>query len=123
DNVNFGDDSVKLMTLHSAKGLEFTTVFLIGLEEGLFPHIRSFDHPSALEEERRLMYVGVTRAADTLYLTYARRRTQSWGTYAGSTNFAIPSRFLKEINPNLLQGYYPHPETHEDFRPKRGYLR
>ncbi|MBZ0188184.1 MAG: UvrD-helicase domain-containing protein, partial [Candidatus Obscuribacterales bacterium] len=75
DQVDLGDDAIKLMTLHSAKGLEFPVVFLIGLEDGLFPHSRSFDDATSMEEERRLMYVGVTRAGDLLYLTRARRRT------------------------------------------------
>src|SRR5262249_17327817 len=74
DTLDINQDAVKMMTLHSAKGLEFQVVFLIGLEEGLFPHIRSLDSPTALEEERRLMYVGVTRAADLLYMTLARKR-------------------------------------------------
>ncbi len=99
------------MTLHSAKGLEFPVVFLMGLEDGLFPHIRSLDLPTALEEERRLMYVGVTRAEDSLYLTYARRRMQFAGASAGTTNYTIPSRFLKEISPELMQGFYPQPQA------------
>ncbi len=109
DAVNLGQDAVKLMTLHSAKGLEFSTVFLTGLEEKLFPHFRSLDDPPALEEERRLMYVGVTRAADQLFLTYARRRM----LFANSSGISatIPSRFLKEIRSDLMQGYYPSPET------------
>jgi len=109
DAVNLGQDAVKLMTLHSAKGLEFSTVFLTGLEEKLFPHFRSLDDPPALEEERRLMYVGVTRAADDLFITYARRRM----LFAQPTGigYSIPSRFLKEISPDLMQGYYPSPET------------
>jgi DNA helicase II / ATP-dependent DNA helicase PcrA len=111
DAIKFGEDAVRLMTLHSAKGLEFPVVFLMGLEDGLFPHIRSLDMPSALEEERRLMYVGVTRAEDLLYITYARRRMQFAGANAGTINYTIPSRFLKEINPELMNGYYPDPET------------
>ncbi len=107
-------DVVTLMTLHSAKGLEFPIVFLMGLEEGLFPHIRSLDSPSALEEERRLMYVGVTRAEDMLYLTLARKRMligRGAGSSAFSASSTIPSRFLKEIAPGLLSGYYPSPES------------
>ena len=100
-----------MMTLHSAKGLEFPVVFLIGLEEGLFPHIRSLDSPTALEEERRLMYVGVTRAADLLYMTLARKRIflgrSPGGPSTFSSSYTIPSRFLKEITPGLLSGFYP----------------
>jgi len=80
------------MTLHSAKGLEFPIVFLAGLEEGLFPHSRSLDKAADMEEERRLMYVGITRAEDMLFLTYAKRRL-IYGDY----KYFTPSRFLKEI--------------------------
>jgi DNA helicase-2/ATP-dependent DNA helicase PcrA len=115
DNLQEGQAALTLMTLHSAKGLEFPAIFLMGLEEGLFPHIRSLDSPSALEEERRLMYVGVTRAADLLYITLARRRMLFGGnTYNNSgfgSNYSIPSRFLKEISSDLLIGFYPHPPS------------
>ncbi len=111
DQADMEQDAVTLMTLHSAKGLEFPIVFLMGLEEGLFPHIRSLNSPSALEEERRLMYVGVTRAADMLYLTYARQRKNFMGGSFGTTNYTIPSRFLKEITPDLMMGFYPSPEA------------
>jgi DNA helicase-2/ATP-dependent DNA helicase PcrA len=93
-------DSVTLMTLHSAKGLEFPVVFLVGLEEGIFPHSRSLDDPEQMEEERRLMYVGVTRAKERLYLTWAMNRTQ-WGR----TQRCVPSRFLKEAPIEHLQGF------------------
>jgi DNA helicase-2/ATP-dependent DNA helicase PcrA len=106
DSADMNQDSIKLMTLHSAKGLEFPTVFMLGLEDGLFPHIRSHNSPSAMEEERRLMYVGVTRAEDRLYLTYSRRRS----TY-GETSYTIPSRFLSEIKSDCLQGFQPDPES------------
>jgi DNA helicase-2/ATP-dependent DNA helicase PcrA len=89
------------MTLHSAKGLEFPMVFLAGLEEGIFPHQRTFSSASELEEERRLMYVGVTRAEETLYLTSAKRR-QMWGEY----KYYNPSRFLEEIPQNLLDSEF-----------------
>jgi DNA helicase-2/ATP-dependent DNA helicase PcrA len=106
DAVKLDQDAVKLMTVHAAKGLEFAVVFVMGLEEGLFPHIRSLDSPSAMEEERRLMYVAVTRAADLLYLTLARkRRMLNKGGF--STAYTIPSKFLQEISPGLLAGYYP----------------
>lgn len=118
DGMKDEQSAVTLMTLHSAKGLEFPAVFLMGLEDGLFPHIRSFDSPAAMEEERRLMYVGVTRAADLLYMTLARRR-MFLGRFANngsnfSNNQTTPSRFLKEITPDLLIGFYPHPEREQN---------
>jgi len=82
---------VRLMTLHQAKGLEFGAVFVVGLEEGLLPHSRSMEDPYSLEEERRLFYVGITRAKDKLYITYARQRV-----IFGSRNYAMKSRFLEE---------------------------
>ncbi|HYZ14369.1 MAG TPA: 3'-5' exonuclease, partial [Actinomycetota bacterium] len=88
--------SVTLMTLHNAKGLEFPVVFVIGLEDGIFPHYRSMGDPAQLEEERRLMYVGVTRARERLYLTNAWSRA-----LFGQTSYNPPSRFLSEI-PNEL---------------------
>jgi DNA helicase-2/ATP-dependent DNA helicase PcrA len=87
---------VTLMTLHNAKGLEYPIVFVIGAEEGIFPHSRSLDEGS-LEEERRLAYVGMTRAMRDLYLTYARRRA-----VFGAQSFGLPSRFLAEIPPDLV---------------------
>ena len=90
--------ALTLMTLHSAKGLEFDTVFLSGLEEGIFPHSRSLNSPSEMEEERRLMYVGITRAKKNLYLSYAKRR-KMWGDY----KYYNPSRFLQEIPQELLE--------------------
>ena len=92
DAMREGESAVTLMTLHMAKGLEFPVVFLCGLEEGIFPHNRALIDPSDLEEERRLCYVGVTRAVDELCLSYARRRT----TY-GSAYLHPPSRFLAEM--------------------------
>ena len=97
DDIETGSQSVTLMTLHSAKGLEFPIVFLAGLEEGIFPHSRSLEKLSEMEEERRLMYVGVTRAEEKLFLSYAKRR-QMWGEY----KYYSPSRFLNEIPQNLL---------------------
>ena len=90
-------NNVTLMTLHSAKGLEFPVVFLAGCDEGVFPHQRTFNIPSEMEEERRLMYVGVTRAEEKLYLTSAKRR-QMWGEY----KYYNPSRFIDEIPRQLL---------------------
>ncbi len=89
---------VILMTMHSAKGLEFPNVFIIGLEEGVFPHSRALTDDNELEEERRLAYVGITRAEQQLYLTYARSRT-----LFGRLTQGAPSRFLKEIPPELLE--------------------
>ena len=89
--------ALTLMTLHSAKGLEFDTVFLSGLEEGIFPHSRSLDAPSEMEEERRLMYVGITRAKKNLFMSYAKRR-KMWGDY----KYYNPSRFISEIPQELL---------------------
>lgn len=90
---------VVLMTLHSAKGLEFPVVFLVGMEEGVFPHSRALFDDAEMEEERRLAYVGITRAEERLYLTCARMRT-----LFGRTNMSVPSRFLQEIPAELLEG-------------------
>ncbi|MCI0633433.1 MAG: DNA helicase PcrA [Actinobacteria bacterium] len=98
DEYDEGSGSVTLMTLHNAKGLEFGVVFIIGLEDGVFPHYRSMGEPAQLEEERRLMYVGVTRAQQRLYLTHAWSRT-----LFGSSSFNPPSRFLGEIPGELLR--------------------
>ena len=100
DNVEEAEDSVTLMTLHSAKGLEFPVVFLVGMEEGIFPGFRSIGEPEAIEEERRLCYVGVTRAKENLFLTCSKMRT-----VFGSTSCNAPSRFLEEIPQELLDGY------------------
>jgi len=92
DNYEVDSDAVVMMTLHSAKGLEFPAVFLVGLEEGLFPHSRSLMENRELEEERRLCYVGITRAKQRLYITHANMRTMY-----GNFNNSIPSRFLMEL--------------------------
>ncbi|WP_062352735.1 DNA helicase PcrA [Bacillus kwashiorkori] len=97
DEEEVVDDSVVLMTLHSAKGLEFPVVYLIGLEEGIFPHSRSLMDEAEMEEERRLMYVGVTRAEEELFLTNAQMRT-----LYGRTNMNMPSRFIDEIPAELF---------------------
>ena len=91
-------EGIQMMTLHSAKGLEFPVVFITGLEEGIFPHSRSILDPAALEEERRLLYVGITRAKLRVYLLYAGQRT-----LFGSTQANTPSRFLHEISPALTK--------------------
>ena len=100
DNMEESEESVTLMTLHSAKGLEFPVVFLVGMEEGIFPGYKSIGEQKELEEERRLCYVGVTRAKENLFLTNSKQRT----TF-GSTTHNPPSRFLQEIPKELLDGY------------------
>ncbi len=97
DNLQDGQKAVSLMTLHSAKGLEFPVVFLVGLEQGLFPHGRSLDDPVALEEERRLCYVGITRAQEQLFLSHARERR-----LYGTREPAVRSQFLGELPKELL---------------------
>ena len=94
-----GEDLVSLMTLHSAKGLEFPFVFISGMEEGLFPHSRSSDDPGKLEEERRLCYVGMTRAKRSLCLSFAESRR----LYGNSDRYSTPSRFLRELPPERIE--------------------
>ena len=93
-----GEDLVSLMTLHSAKGLEFPVVFVCGMEEGLFPHSRSSDDPEKLEEERRLCYVGMTRAKRKLCMSHAESRR----LYGGTDRYSAPSRFLRELPPERI---------------------
>ena len=100
------DDAAQLMTLHSAKGLEFKLVIMTGLEESLFPHGRSMDSISQLEEERRLCYVGITRAMQKLYITYAESRRLH-----GADTFNPPSRFIKEIPTNFMDEIRPRAQT------------
>jgi DNA helicase-2/ATP-dependent DNA helicase PcrA len=96
------EDCVQMMTLHSAKGLEFPVVFLCGLEDGLFPHQRSVTDVHGLEEERRLCYVGTTRAMRQLYLTYAEQRRMH-----GIDSYGAPSRFLAEVPAQLIEEVRP----------------
>jgi DNA helicase-2/ATP-dependent DNA helicase PcrA len=99
DSYEKDSDAITLITLHAAKGLEFDVVFITGLEEGVFPHSRALDDQRQMEEERRLAYVGLTRARHRLYLTHAAMRA-TWGR----GGFSIPSRFLLEIPPELMHG-------------------
>ena len=99
DNLEENQDTVTLMTLHSAKGLEFPVVFLVGMEEGIFPGYKSIGEPKELEEERRLCYVGITRAKNNLYFTCAKHRT-----IFGSTSYNAMSRFIEEIPEEYVEG-------------------
>jgi len=101
------EDCVQLMTLHSAKGLEFPIIFLCGMEEGLFPHQRSTQEPGRLEEERRLCYVGITRAREQVVLTCAERRR-----LYGSETYSLPSRFIDEIPKELIDEIRTRPGIH-----------
>lgn len=97
ESYNEGDDAAVMMTMHSAKGLEFPNVFIVGFEDGLFPGMRAIGDPVEMEEERRLCYVAITRAKQNLTITYAKQRM-----LYGRTNAALPSRFLKEIPENTI---------------------
>ena len=111
DGLDESVDKVRLMTLHAAKGLEFEAVFVIGLEEELLPHFRAVSESaddSGLEEERRLFYVGMTRAMQRLYITYATYRM-----HFGQTSARLPSRFLEEIPSELLEGFEPEAEEED----------
>ena len=96
------EDCVQMMTLHTAKGLEFPVVFLCGMEDGLFPHQRSINDLASLEEERRLCYVGITRAMRQLYLCYAEQRRLH-----GVDSYNVASRFIQELPPALLEEVRP----------------
>ena len=106
------EDCVQLMTMHSAKGLEFPLVFLSGMEDGLFPHQRSIADPNGLEEERRLCYVGITRAKETLYISHAEQRRLH-----GMDNFAQPSRFIGEIPQELVEEIRPRIQVSRPVSP------
>jgi DNA helicase-2/ATP-dependent DNA helicase PcrA len=115
DELDEKADAVTLITLHQAKGLEFPAVFIVGLEEGILPHRKSFDDPEQMEEERRLCYVGITRAKKRLYLLRSYRRSLFGGSTANP-----PSRFLKDISPHLIspRGLWkesPTPVASPDF--------
>ena len=112
------DDCVQLMTLHSAKGLEFPVVFLCGLEDGLFPHRLSTGEAKALEEERRLCYVGITRAMKQLFMTYAEQRRLH-----GMDTYGMPSRFISELPQELVEEVRPRVQVSRPvYRPGRGAL-
>ena len=116
DSADNEENSVTLMTLHSAKGLEFPAVFLVGMEEGIFPGYKSIGEPKELEEERRLCYVGITRAKQYLFISCAKQRT-----IFGSTSCNQVSRFVKEIPKELLDGYEEalaekDTRTYEDYQ-------
>ncbi len=101
DQLDDADDRVVLMTLHSAKGLEFNTVFMVGVEEGIFPGLQSMGNPDDIEEERRLMYVGITRAKQKLYILFAAQRM-----LYGKTSYYQPSRFVRELPEDNVQRLY-----------------
>jgi len=109
DNIDQNKDAVHLMTLHSAKGLEFKVVFIAGLEEGLLPHSRSMIDHREMEEERRLMYVGITRAKAKVYLLFTRERN-----IFGSTQANAPSRFLDDVPEHLLESHNTKHITHNN---------
>jgi len=108
------EDCVQLMTMHSAKGLEFPLVFLCGMEDGLFPHQRSIADPQGLEEERRLCYVGITRAKQTLYITHAEQRRLH-----GMDNYSQASRFIAEIPDEYVEEIRPRVQVSRPLRSKR----
>ena len=109
------EDCVQLMTMHSAKGLEFPLVMLCGMEDGLFPHQRSIADPNGLEEERRLCYVGITRAMQTLYITHAEQRRLH-----GMDNFSQPSRFIAEIPDEYIEEIRPRVQVSRPLHASRG---
>jgi DNA helicase-2/ATP-dependent DNA helicase PcrA len=104
DEYDEDDPAITLMTMHNAKGLEFDVVFMVGMEDGVFPHYRSMGDPAELEEERRLAYVGITRARRRLYLTHAWSRS-----LFGGSNYNPPSRFLGEIPGHLVRSLEAEP--------------
>ena len=112
EQYNEGDDAAVMMTMHSAKGLEFPHVFLVGFEDGLFPGMRAIGEPEEMEEERRLCYVAITRAKETLTISYAKQRM-----LYGRTNASLSSRFLREIPDSVTQkkGAYRTPCAHAGY--------
>jgi DNA helicase-2/ATP-dependent DNA helicase PcrA len=114
DDLDDARPRVTLMTLHAAKGLEYRVVFLVGMEENIFPHVRSLEDPAQMEEERRLCYVGITRAKERLYLVHAARRN-----FHGNTVVNAPSRFLENIPDRLWSesGVAPRSYLRREFTP------
>jgi DNA helicase-2/ATP-dependent DNA helicase PcrA len=113
DKIKNTDNKITLMTIHASKGLEFPVVFVIGLEEGLFPHSRTLINPIEVEEERRLCYVAITRAKEKLILTFTKYRN-----IFGSTQASLPSRFLGEIPANLASYETVGTNFDDDFEEK-----
>ena len=101
DSYNAEEPALTLMTAHSAKGLEFPCVFMVGMEDGLFPHAAGMYSPNELEEERRLCYVGITRAKKKLYMVHARTRT-----LYGNTMFNLPSQFIRDLSDDFVERVY-----------------
>ncbi len=117
EQYNAGDDAVVMMTMHSAKGLEFPHVFLVGFEEGLFPGMRAIGEHDEMEEERRLCYVAITRAKSTLTISYAKQRM-----LYGHTNSSLPSRFLREIPSEItVKKGSVYPSLGQNFAPQRAF--
>jgi len=110
DSDDKNNDKVSMMTIHASKGLEFKTVFIAGVEEGLFPSFRSVTDPKEIEEERRLFYVAITRSERELFITHTIRRMK-WGSFQS----ASPSRFLAELNPEFVEFEYAQDEISQDF--------
>jgi DNA helicase-2/ATP-dependent DNA helicase PcrA len=116
DTLEAGANVPTLLTLHAAKGLEYPVVMIVGLNDGTLPHSRSFDDPEAMMEERRLFYVGITRAMNNLYLVHAQNRN----SYGGYGEPAIPSRFLEDIPLEMVQSTQPaRPRRRESPVPYR----
>jgi DNA helicase-2/ATP-dependent DNA helicase PcrA len=116
DDLEEQVDAPTLLTLHMAKGLEFPVVFIVGMEEGLLPHSRSVEDPEQLEEERRLCYVGITRAEERLYLLHTFRRSL-WG----DSDVRIPSRFLSDVPSELIEGRQRENGSRPDRKEARRY--
>ncbi|MQF82924.1 AAA family ATPase [SAR202 cluster bacterium AD-802-E10_MRT_200m] len=117
DNLNSATDGLTLITLHQAKGLEFPVVFIVGMEEGILPHVRALDNLEEMEEERRLCYVGMTRAQDRLYLVRAFRRTSR-----GASNIALASRFLRDIPLHVISSPTQSAQVHSSGKVSSGVL-
>ena len=113
DKIKNTDNKITLMTMHASKGLEFPVVFIVGFEEGLFPHSRTLINPSEIEEERRLCYVAITRAKEKLIITFTKYRN-----IFGSTESNLPSRFLGEIPANFASFEINRDDFSDDYEEK-----